>query len=205
VPPRGWRYPQVLSSGQTVEVIGYSFEQLLENLLEFRRRHSDLCGGADKASIDAVRADYREYVCKHFRQNCASTSSSPTTQIGGIGMTNYVSPINKAGDWLSQIGNQRLEHVDAALAAQRAQICSACPQNVAWQTPCGPCNDNIRVRSQNAKGSLGTPYDNRLGVCRVYGHMNEVAVWLKDTHSSSHTQAPAICWHNTEKDNAPST
>jgi hypothetical protein len=195
VPPRGWRYPQVLSSGQTVEIIGYSFEQLLENLAEFRRRHPDLCGGAEKALIETVRSDYREYVCKHFRQNCASGSSTSTVQTGSIGVTNYVSPINKAADWLAQIGQNRLEHVDAALAAQRAQICAQCPQNVHWETPCAPCNDNIRIRTQNAKGSLATPYDRNLFVCRVFGHMNEVAVWLSALNSTPQSQPPAVCWN----------
>lgn len=194
VPPRGWKYPQVLSSGQTVEVIGYSFEQLMENISEFRRRHSDLCGGVGQAEIGVVREDYRTYVCKHFRQNCASSASTPTVQTGGIGVTNYVSPINKAADWLAQLGNQRLEYIDAALAAQRAQVCAQCPQNVRWETPCQPCNDNIRVRSQNAKGSHSTPYDRNLAVCRVFGHLNEVAVWLSHPGSSPQSQPPAVCW-----------
>lgn len=195
VPPRGWRYPQLLSSGQTVEIEGFSFEQLLQNIAQFRRRHPDLCGGTDKAEIGTVREDYRAYVCKNFRQNCGSAGNSgPGVQSGGIGITNYVSPINKAGDWLARIGNQRQEYVDAALAAQRAQICAQCAQNVRWQTPCGPCNDNISVRTQNAKGSLATPYDRSLQVCRIYGTMNEVAVWLKDPQSSAEQQAPSHCW-----------
>ena len=164
---------------------------------EFSKRKSlglELCGGAATAEIATVREDYRSYVCKHFRQNCASGSSTPLTQIGAIGVANYVSPINKAADWLSKIGNQRLEYVDAALAAQRAQVCATCPQNVSWLTPCQPCNDNVRIRTQQAKGSFRTPYDSHLHVCRIFGHMNAVAVWLADTQSAGESQPPAICW-----------
>jgi hypothetical protein len=198
VPPGGWHYQQVLSSGQTVRILGFSFEQLISNLIDFRRRHSDLCGGAARAEVVNVRADIKDYYCKNFRQNCADAASSPTVQSGGIGVTNYVSPINKAADWLATVGNMRIERVDAALAAQRAQVCAQCSQNVGWRTSCGPCNDNIFIRTQNAKGSLATPFDRNLGVCRVFGHMNEVAVYLTDTHSTPQQQPPSHCWKVTE-------
>jgi hypothetical protein len=194
VPPGNWHYPQVLSSGQTVKIIGFSFEQLQSNLQEFRRRHSDLCGGAANAELSVIRADIKDYFCRNFRQNCADASSTPNIQSGGIGVTNYVTPINKAADWLAHVANDRLEYVDSALAAQRAQVCAQCAQNVRWQTPCQPCNQNVLVRIQQAKGSLSTPYDRNLMVCRSYGHMNEVAVWLKDTKSQPQSQPPAHCW-----------
>ena len=198
VPPRGWKYPQLLSTGQSVEIVGYSFEQLLENIVDFRRRHSELCGGAQKADIGTVREDYRTYVCKHFRQNCASGVNTPAVQTGGIGVTNYVSPINKAADWLAALSNTRPEYADAALAAQRAQICAQCNQNVQWQTPCAPCNENILVRTQNAKGSLSTPYDRNLLVCRTHGWHNAVAVWLKNPQSTPQQAVPEHCWKVTE-------
>lgn len=194
VPPGGWHYPQVLSSGQTVKIIGFSFEQLQTNLGEFRRRHSELCGGAQSAETDRIRADIKNYFCRNFRQNCADAASAPAVQSGGIGVRNYVTPINKAADWLAALASDRVEHVDAALAAERAQVCAQCSFNVRWQTPCGPCNDNVSVRTQNAKGSLSTPYDRNLMVCRIYGHMNEVAIWLKDTKSQPQSQPPAHCW-----------
>jgi hypothetical protein len=198
VPPQGWHYPQQISNGQNVRITGFSFEMLLDAMLDFRRRHPELCGGTAQATMEVVRADLKAYLCKHFRQNCADSPTSPTiTSANGIGVTNrYQSPIDKAGDWLARIGHQRLERIDAALAAHRAQICASCPQNVRWATPCAPCNDSILVRIQNAKGSLATPYDRNLQVCRIYGHTNEVAVWLADTHSSSEQQPPPICWHN---------
>jgi hypothetical protein len=191
--PGGWHYPQVLSSGDTVRITGFSFEQLLENMLEFRRRHLELCG-AESARIESVRTDLKKYLCAHFRQNCADSNSTPMVQTGGIGITNYERPIDRAGNWFGKLSNQTLEKVDAALAAERAHICATFPQNVRWATPCGPCNDNILVRIQNAKGSVHTPYDRNLFLCRVFGHVNEVAVWLADTHSEEQSQPPAVCW-----------
>jgi hypothetical protein len=41
---------------------------------------------------------------------------------------------------------------------------------------------------------LRTPYDQHLHSCRVFGHLNEVAVWLVNTHSSSDNSPPANCW-----------
>jgi hypothetical protein len=195
MPPGGWHLPQQLSSGTTIRLEGFTFEQLLENVLDFRRRHLDLCGGAVNATIEKVRADLKDYVCQHFRQNCADSPGTPQNRIG-IGVTNYQRPIDRAADWLARIGSYQIDKVDAALAAQRAHVCASCPQNVRWATPCAPCNDNVLVRIQNAKGSLSTPYDRNLFVCRIYGHTNEVAVWLADTHSTSELKAPDICWHN---------
>ena len=193
MPPGGWHYPQKLSSGDTVKLSGSSFEEILGTILDFRRRHLDLCG-AESATIERVREDLRIYLCANFRQNCADSSPSAFTQAGYIGKPDYQRPIDRAGTWMAKIGNLRTEKVDYALAGHRAQICAQCPQNVRWATPCGPCNDNILVRVQNAKGSLNTPLDRRLFMCRIYGHVNEVAIWLSDTHSHSEQPPPAHCW-----------
>jgi len=196
VPPGSWHYPQLLSSGQTVRLAGHSFEHLLEQMLDFRRRHLDLCGAAN-ATIERVRADLKEYLCSHFPQNCADSPGSPSvTSRTGISVVNYQKPIDRASDWLGKLGALPISRVDAALAASRAQICATCPQNVRWQTSCAPCNDNVNIRIQNAKGSAYTPYDKSLGMCRIFGTANEVAVWLSDTHSSSDQKPPAVCWHN---------
>jgi hypothetical protein len=193
VPPGGWHFLQILSSGQTVKLTGFSFEQLLAEMLDFRMRHVDLCG-AENARIEAVRADLKSYLCAHFRQNCADSKQPPPIQVQPVA-SGYTRPIDRALTWIGVIGNQSIERADAALAAQRAQICANCPQNIRWASPCMPCNDNVLVRIQNAKGSVHTPYDRNLFLCRVFGHVNEVAVWLADTHSQSDkVAAPAICW-----------
>lgn len=199
MPPGGWSYPQALSNGQTVKLQGFTFEMLLDNMVDFRRRHHELCGGMAKATIEEARSDLKIYLCSHYRQNCADSPTSPMiTASTGIGIgRSYQTPIDRAGDWLAKIGHLRLEKVDPALAAHRAQICASCPHNVRWATPCAPCNDAISIRIQNAKGSLATPYDRNLMVCRIWGHTNEVAVWLVDTQSqNSGQQSPQVCWHN---------
>ncbi len=195
MPPGGWHYPQLLSNGERIKVIGYTFEQLLDAMLDLRRRHPDLTGGSAQATIEQVRTDLKDYLCAHFKQNCAD---SPKIAFEGhIGISkamSYSRPIDRAGDWLAKVANMRLEKVDAALAAHRAQICAQCPMNIKWATACAPCNDAISVRIQNAKGSVHTPYDRNLFVCRTYGHVNEVAVWLVDTHSESEQRPPTVCW-----------
>jgi hypothetical protein len=197
--PGGWNYPQPLSSGQTHKITAFSFEQLLKDMLDFRMRHLDLCGGAENATIERVRADLKKYICVHFRQNCGDYSGPPyANSRGGIGVSNYVTPINRATNWLAAVANERNSYVDPALAAQRAQVCAQCPANIHWATPCGPCNQNVDVRTQQLKGSMATPYDRNLFVCRAYGHMNSVAVWLADTHSTPEHAPPSHCWRLTE-------
>lgn len=190
VMPGGWHYPQALSSGLTIKITAFDFEELLRSILDFRMRHIDLCG-AESAHIESVRSDLKTYICKNFRQNCADANATP---YAGIGVAEYHKPIDRSSDWLAQMANRRQEHVDLGLASQRAQICAQCQQNIRWSTSCGPCNDNVQIRIQNLKGNLRTAYDRHLAMCRIYGHVNEVAVWLKDTHSQSDAEPPPHCW-----------
>jgi hypothetical protein len=196
IPPQGWHFPQQLSSGQTHKITGFSFEQLLENMLEFRRRHLDLCG-AENARIEAVRADLKAYLCAHFKQNCAD-SPGGVPQASGIGTSivqkDYNRPIDRAGSWLSEIALTRPELVDYGLSGHRAQICAQCPQNVRWKTSCAPCNETVEVRIQNLLGNLRTPYDDRLFMCRCYGWANAAAVWMKDPKSTAIYPPPDHCW-----------
>jgi hypothetical protein len=189
----GWHYPQVIEGGQTHRITAFSFEQLLADMLEFRQRHPELVGGAQNANIDAVRRDLKTYICAHFRQNCADAHSAPSKAVG-IGVTNYQTPIDRSANWLAKVAATHLEFVDTGLANHRAVICAQCPQNIRWATPCAPCNDNIQIRVQNLKGNFRTQYDRSLLMCRSFGHVNEVAVWLKDTHSTSEHTPPINCW-----------
>lgn len=193
MPPGGWHFPQKLSSGQTHKIEGFTFEQLQENILDFRRRHMDLCG-AENASIEAVREDIKAYYCAHFRQNCADSRPSPAAQIGIPVRSDYDRPIDRAGNWLSTVANSKPEFLDIGLAGHRAQICAQCQFNVRWETPCAPCNETIQVKLQNFLGNMRTPLDRQLHMCRVYGHVNQAAVWLTDTQSHASYPPPAHCW-----------
>jgi hypothetical protein len=196
VPPQGWHYIQQLSSGQAHRVTGFSFEQLLENMLDFRRRHIDLCG-AENATIESVRADLKTYLCAHFRQNCGDSPSMPHN-VAGIGVTNsgrdYDRPIDRAGNWIATIALTRPEFVDYGLSGHRAQICVQCPQNIRYATGCAPCNETVDVRIQNFKGNLRTPYDNRLFMCRAFGWLNQAAVWIKNPQDNPIHPLPQHCW-----------
>lgn len=195
--PGGWHYPQSLTSGQSIKITGFSFEELINNMLEFRRRHPELVGGNATATIEKVRIDLKNYLCTHFRQNCADAPSNPNIQPLANAQrfrTDYSRPIDRASDWLASVTAAKIERVDAALAAARAQICATCPMNIRWMSPCAPCNDSVQIRIQNAKGSAHTPYDRHLFVCRAYGHVNEVAVWLANTMSETKQQIPVNCW-----------
>jgi hypothetical protein len=199
MPPGGWHYPQVLSSGQTHRIEGFTFEQLLGNMLDFRSRHIELCGGNQNATIEAIRRDLKAYLCAHFKANCADSPTVPTKQ-QGIGLANsYVRPIDRAADWLARRAQARVDLVDLGMAGARAHVCAQCPQNIRWQTSCAPCNDNVAVRVQQLKGNQRTPFDSRLFMCRVWGHVNEVAVWMTDTQTTPDHDPPQNCWHINEK------
>ena len=195
VPPGNWHYPQVLSSGQTHKITAFSFEEILSNMLEFRTQHLDLCGGNQNATIEAVRRDLKNYLCAHFKANCADSPTVPAQQ-QGIGLANsYVRPIDRAANWLAHRAKARVDLVDIGLATRRAQICVQCPQNIRWATSCAPCNDNVQVRVQQIKGNQRTQFDPQLFMCRVWGHINSVAVWMTDTQTTPEHDPPANCWH----------
>ena len=198
VPPGNWHYPQVLSSGQTHKITAFSFEEILSNMLEFRTQHLDLCGGNQNATIEAVRRDLKNYLCAHFKANCADSPTVPTQQ-QGIGLAySYVRPIDRAANWLAHRAKARVDLVDIGLASKRAQVCAACVQNIRWQTSCAPCNSNVEVRIQQMKGNQRTQFDPSLHVCRVFGWVNSVAVWLTDQQASPDQQPPPNCWKLTE-------
>lgn len=195
VPPGGWHYVQRLASGQDHKIIGFSFEQLIENILDFRRRHLEWCG-AENANVEAVRADLKAYYCANFRQNCADSQHPAPQKAYGVAINrrDQARPIDRAGNWLAEVGGSRHEFLDAGLAGQRAQICAQCTYNIRWETPCAPCNETIQVRLQNFLGNLRTPLDRQLHMCRVYGHVNQAAVWLQNTQSHASYPPPAHCW-----------
>lgn len=196
VPPGGWHYPQELSTGGTHRIIGFSFEELLANMVEFRTRHLELCGGHQNISIEAVRRDLKAYLCKHFRQNCGD---SPGPQAGQpIARPSRPRPIDRAANWLAERAKTPVNLVDLALATHRAEICAQCPLNIHWQTGCAPCNANVEVRIQQLKANQRTQWDSRLFLCRVFGHINSVAVWMTDTQSPPDLAPPPHCWHQTE-------
>lgn len=192
--PGGWHFEQVLSTGQKVKITAFSFEELISNMLSFRLRHLDLCG-AEHATKESAVADLKAYICAHYKQNCADSNGSRPVVTEGIGIrADYTRPIDRAGAWIAELGNTRTEKVDYGLAGVRAQTCVQCPQNIRWQSGCAPCNDNILVRVQNFKGGLRTPLDQRLHMCRVFGFINEVAIWLTDQHATADQELPSNCW-----------
>jgi hypothetical protein len=198
VPPGSWHYPQTLSSGQIHRITGFSFEELLANMLEFRTRHLDLCGGNQSATIDAVRVDLKRYICAHFKGNCADSPGPPPASQPIVHRTTYVRPLDKAANWLAKRAQARIDLVDLGIATHRAEACVGCQQNIRWETGCSSCNDNVSIRVQHLKGTRHTQFDSRLFACRVFGHVNSVAVWLTDTQSTPEQAPPAHCWHLTE-------
>jgi hypothetical protein len=53
----------------------------------------------------------------------------------------------------------------------------------------------VLIRVQQLKGNQKTQFDSQLFMCRVWGHINSVAVWMADTQSAPEHDPPANCWH----------
>jgi hypothetical protein len=194
IPPGGWHYEQPLDAGGFLRIEGQSFERLEDLVFEFRLSHPELVptGSLSRESVDA---DLEHWICSRFPNQCASPSSAtPAVSPNGGGPV-YRKPIERIQDWFKGLGDK--EFADPATANSRSDICAKCPQNIGWRTPCQPCVQAIERQILRVRGSRSTSNDIALEFCRVFGHHNKLAVWLKNTHSSSSHELPAFCWNHT--------
>lgn len=68
--------------------------------------------------------------------------------------------------------------VTAAEAEKRAGICSKCPFNVPFSTPCGGICESLKSMVRAITGSLSTSQDGALQSCYFCGCFLKTAVWL---------------------------
>jgi hypothetical protein len=210
IPAGGWRYEQPLSSGKTQILEENGYDELERLVLEWRLQHLSFIEPAS-ANMEQVRTDIRLHICRVSPQNCLDKSGTAGFEIRQpLGnRSEHVPTIHRLNAWfaLTQRAN-RIEYAPAGIAEARGKTCAECSQNVDWRDKmCAPCNAAISHQSLHLRGSRSLPevIVHKLGACRLYGHLNEAAVWLEegpvlDKNSRSNgadgkrEEKPSHCW-----------
>jgi hypothetical protein len=207
--PHGWHFKQKLASSpqrpQTQLITGASYENLLENVFQFRLNNLDMVP-TGTATRELVKADVEYYVCGHYPGNCTGSKAqfqqlSVDGSLPGRPKVDYKRPITRVEDWLTLLTQRNIVFVDQLKAHERAKICLKCPMNQAWRTGCGPCNANAARRSELIRGSHVTGLESKLNHCLSYGTLLEVSVWLQDDFSAprgGRQKPPEECWKMVE-------
>lgn len=193
IPPGGWKFSQPIENANPFLIEGQTYGQLEAKVFDFRLANIEIIPSGT-ATRESVRDDIRSFICSQYPNQCTGNiqreqSVSPVTG------TTYSAPITRVDDWFKVLAFSNLEWKDAASAIAASTTCSTCPQNVVWQVPCVPCVEAVHRRIARYKGDRSTPLDGQLKSCRLFGHHNELAVWLKNTFSKPKDTLPEYCWN----------
>jgi hypothetical protein len=86
---------------------------------------------------------------------------------------------------------QKLNYVDAATAAARAEVCARCPQNTPLPTGCASCTSALQEMRNEVLGRRNL--DKRLNACLVLGEDMQTAAHL-ERETADIAELPAHCW-----------
>lgn len=137
-------------------------------------------------------------ICSKFPEQCVGNWNIPERDHPSRDYsTGYTAPIQRIEDWFKMISIKDIQWKDASRAFACADTCSTCPQNIGWKTDCKPCGEAINKRILRYKGDKMSPIDSQLRACRVFGHHNELAIWMKDPFSQPKAgeEVPEFCWN----------
>ena len=133
------------------------------------------------------------YVCEHTPDNCFEAAPEPAPTAKPLTLASAV----RLTKTLIAAGNKR---VDQAEANRRAEICSACSDNL-QPSGCSGCNQGLMKKAIEfiAKGNK-TPHDNKLKSCKYCGCFNAAQIWIpldalqKTINEDENEALPSHCW-----------
>lgn len=198
VPPDGWTYPQVLKLSDGTEIIATiranTCQELIQAIIDWRNENS--------VPVGSPVADLEAYMCQRAPHMCHGVLGAHVSVSVQVPSGDHTTPLQSFVDrivaWLeSQINDLGMHAlVMPTEANRRADICMRCPMNVAWQTSCNRCTDNVnRLVSIIRHGQNLLLKDRRLKACRVLHYDLRAAVFLKDERVASlNPKLPQACW-----------
>lgn len=103
--------------------------------------------------------------------------------------------IERIRDWLEALAPRRPKLVSRYDAAQRAEICRQCRQNVKWATKCKPCIERVVEMGQNLRQQVFFPEADDLQACRLHNLHLPSAVFVDQDHLPVQVaDCPKDCW-----------
>jgi hypothetical protein len=200
VPPGGFVYEQPLSGGGLSIIVGGSFDDILAKVLVYRQQNGPVLDPQySVATPDAVASDYHAQVCTRYPWICTPQRDPlpVTVPVDGGPSTPWEMLYSRMLRWVDTVRTQGQSWVDQKTASDRALVCAQCPQNVAWETNCGPCNQNLSTLAAGIIGGRRTPSGPMLKGCRSFGTLQALAVWMSEPGGDNKYPAPPVCWRVT--------
>lgn len=193
-PVGGWRYPQPFAG--TFHTIlpehapkgHYSThgDKLVAAVALFRRTHGIAEGEPER--------DVAEFIRRASPQNDFYRGKVPD-EIGKPRVRPITPLIQEIRGWIEDTILRKPDLVNALDAADRAQVCIRCPQNVKWKIDCAPCNAEVDQRGIILRAEVTFDYDPALLACRLHKLALQAAVFLdRDFLPPRHEKAPESCW-----------
>lgn len=210
-PPNGFSYFQA-ATGWSARP-GATFDEVVTELIAHRAANPRFNLPLDR---ETVSAELDEYTCIRIANNPEYCMGGiipkaplpppwPARAAGKLGVavaagSKVIAGVGVLLDWLGE----GAKPVDAGLAETRARICSDCPQNQPGDLTSfftAPASDMIRKQIEmKYEMKLETPFDSKLGVCRICACPLRTKTWTPIEHVLKHlkpelkTQLPDFCW-----------
>jgi hypothetical protein len=200
VPPGNFHFIQRLNDGKDHRLEASSWPELENTVLRFRLEQIALVDG-NRANPACVRFDIHEFVCANYPSSCLDRWThpvdirhqgphQPVTQ-DPVTFQKFTPLIARISEWIARLGGGAF--VAPSQSDKRAAICAKCPQNIRYETSCGPCNQEIRNNITRILGTRKTRFDVGLMGCRKMGWLNRIAVWLEHEPLDD-DNLPNQCW-----------
>lgn len=194
MPPGGWFYEQAIEGSNPIRIEGQTYQQLENRVFQFRLDNLELVP-TGSATREIVRDNLRIAICSRAPSQCTGDWTPSTPRQKASPETGYRPPIERIEDWFKKLTTVEIRWKDASRANAAAEVCTSCPQNVPWKVGCAPCVEAIETRIHRIRGDRQTVIDGQLRACRIFGHHNQLAVWMNPTFSEAKETPPEACWN----------
>jgi hypothetical protein len=197
VPPGGFVFEQSLVGGGVTIIVGGSLDDVLGKVLEYREQNGPVLDpGQSLVTPDGVWGDYHAQVCSRYPWLCTGVREEMvvTQPLEGGPSTPWEMLYTRMLRWVDVVRTSDVGWVDQKTASDRALVCVGCPMNVAWETNCGPCNQNLSTLALSVIGGRRTALQGQLKGCRSFGTLQALAVWMSEPGGDEKYPAPSVCW-----------
>lgn len=158
-----------------------SWPGVIARVVKYRQRAGQPIG-------DPVR-EVTEQACSRYPLLCNDSSVSQEQALKKASLKSRV--LNWMGLARKHKAEQRIEYVDAATAAARAQICATCSLNASLSEGCASCRQTLEEMRKEVLGRR--TLDRRLNGCLVLGEDLQTAAHL-ERPATDNAELPGNCW-----------
>lgn len=191
IPKDGWVYYQQIEGIEPMRIEGDGLDDLIRRVVQERLNR--------RIDVSNVAEEVEDAICE--RSSKSQCRPKPKDlRPGAVVRVRKITPLgSRIYDFIDKIHavNGRPLVYDE-IASRRADICRACPQNIAWHTSCAPCNSKIENILFMLRMGRETKSTRKIAgrACRALGICTRSAAFLdvEKMGLSFSGKAPAGCW-----------